>query len=39
MRVYVRLPEDERNAIADVEGYLVRTPGGGEVPPGAGSRP
>ena len=32
MRVYVRLPEDERNAIADVEGYLVRTPGGGEVP-------
>ena len=32
MRVYVRLPEEERNAIADVEGYLVRTPGGGEVP-------
>ncbi len=34
MSVYVRLPEDERNAIADVEGYLVRTPGGGEVPLG-----
>ena len=34
MRVYVRLPEDERDAIADVEGYLVRTPGGGEVPLG-----
>ena len=34
MRVYVRLPEEERNAISDVEGYLVRTPGGGEVPLG-----
>ncbi len=32
IRVYVRLPEEERNAIADVESYLVRTPGGGEVP-------
>ena len=32
MRVYVRLPENERDAIADVEGYLVRTPAGGEVP-------
>ena len=32
MRVYVRLPEEERNAIADVESYLVRTPGGDEVP-------
>ena len=31
--VYVRLPEDERNSTADVEGYLVRTPGG-EVPLG-----
>ena len=31
--VYVRLPEDERNSAADVEGYLVRTPGG-EVPLG-----
>ena len=34
IRVYVRLPEDERNAIADVEQYLVRTPAGGEVPLG-----
>ena len=34
MRVYVRLPEDERNAIGDVESYLVRTPGGREVPLG-----
>ena len=31
--VYVRLPEDERNSATDVEGYLVRTPGG-EVPLG-----
>ena len=34
VRVYVRLPEDERNAIADVEGYMVRTPAGGVVPLG-----
>ncbi len=34
VRVYVRLPEEERNAIADVEGYQVRTPAGGEVPLG-----
>ena len=34
LRVYVRLPEDERNAIADVESYLVRTPTGSEVPLG-----
>ncbi len=34
VRVYVRLPEEERNAIADVEEYLVRTPMGGEVPLG-----
>ena len=34
IRVYVRLPEDERNAIADVEGYLIRTPTGREVPLG-----
>ena len=31
--VYVRLPEEERNSAADVERYLVRTPGG-EVPLG-----
>ena len=33
MRVYVRLPEEERNSATDVERYLVRTPGG-EVPLG-----
>ena len=34
VRVYVRLPAEERNAIADVEKYFVRTPMGGEVPLG-----
>ena len=34
VRVYVRLPEEERNTIADVEEYRVRTPTGGEVPLG-----
>ena len=33
VRVYVRLPEAERNSASDVEGYLIRTPGG-EVPLG-----
>jgi len=28
VRVYVRLPEDERNSIADVERFRVRVPGG-----------
>ena len=32
VRVYVRLPSDERESITDVEGYLLRTPGGAEVP-------
>ena len=32
VRVYVRLPSEERDAITDVERYLVRTPGGAEVP-------
>jgi multidrug efflux pump subunit AcrB len=32
VRVYVRLPESERDAIADVEAYRIRTPDGGEVP-------
>ena len=32
VRVYARLPEEERDAIADVEDYRIRTPGGGEVP-------
>ena len=32
VRVYVRLPADERNSITDIEGYLLRTPSGAEVP-------
>lgn len=32
VRVYVRLPEEDRDAIADIENYLVRTPAGAEVP-------
>jgi multidrug efflux pump subunit AcrB len=32
VRVYVRLPESERDAISDVEEYRVRPPQGGEVP-------
>ena len=32
VRVYVRLPSDERKSITDVEGYLLRTPSGAEVP-------
>ncbi len=31
VRVLVRLPDEERNSIGDVEDYLVRAPGGGEV--------
>ncbi|WP_419939672.1 efflux RND transporter permease subunit [Candidatus Palauibacter sp.] len=31
VRVYVRLPEEERNSAVDIERYMVRTPGGGEV--------
>ena len=34
VRVYARLPERERNAIADLETYRVRTPAGGSVPLG-----
>ena len=34
MRVYVRLPEEERDSPADIEGYLVRTPAGVELPLG-----
>jgi len=29
VRVYVRLPEEERNSIADIDSYRVRLPGGG----------
>ena len=32
VRVYVRLPDAERDDIADLESYLIRTPEGGEVP-------
>ena len=32
VRVYVRLPRDERDAITDIEEYLIRTPSGAEVP-------
>ena len=32
VRVYVRLPADERDSITDIEGYLLRTPSGAEVP-------
>ncbi len=32
VRVYARLPGDERDAITDVEGYLIRTRSGGQVP-------
>ena len=31
VRVYVRLPEEERNSAVDVEKYMVHLPGGGEV--------
>ena len=32
VRVYVRLPEEERNSITDIESSLVRTATGAEVP-------
>jgi multidrug efflux pump subunit AcrB len=32
VRVYVRLPEAERDAVADLDGYRIRTPSGGAVP-------
>ena len=32
VRVYVRLPEVERDAITDIEDYLIRAPSGAEVP-------
>ncbi len=32
VRVYTRLPDDERDAITDVEGYLIHTRSGGDVP-------
>ena len=32
IRVYARLPAEESDALTDVEGYLIRTRAGGEVP-------
>ncbi len=32
VRVYARLPGDERDALTDVEKYMIRTPLGGEAP-------
>ena len=32
VRVYVRLPEEQRNSITDIENYLFRTATGAEVP-------
>lgn len=35
VRVYVRLPQDQRNSIADLKEYRVQIPGSGFVPLGA----
>ncbi len=32
LRVYVRLPEEERRSLHNVEQFLLRTPAGGEIP-------
>jgi len=32
VRVLVRLPTEQRSSLTDIERYLLRTPGGGEVP-------
>ncbi len=32
VRVYVRLPEEQRNSLTDIESYLLRTENGAEVP-------
>ncbi len=32
LRVYVRLPKEERDSVHAIENLLVRTPGGGEIP-------
>ncbi|MEJ2602854.1 MAG: efflux RND transporter permease subunit [Gammaproteobacteria bacterium] len=34
LRIYVRLPEKERETLYSVENFIVRTPGGGEIPLG-----
>jgi len=38
LRVYVRLPESERETLYSVENFIVRTPGGGEIPLGQAAR-
>ena len=32
VRVYARLPDEERNAVADLQEYRIRTPSGADVP-------
>lgn len=32
VRVYTRLPDDQRNALADLDDYRIRTPAGADVP-------
>lgn len=34
VRVYVRLPAEERNSLSDIEAYRIRTPSGATVPLG-----
>ncbi|MDE2710427.1 MAG: efflux RND transporter permease subunit, partial [Acidobacteriota bacterium] len=34
VRVYVRLPEEQRDSVTDIEGYRLRTPAGADVPVG-----
>ncbi len=38
LRVYVRLPEAERETLYAVENFIVRTPAGGEIPLGQAAR-
>lgn len=38
IRVYVRLPKDQRKSVFDLESLLIRTPSGGEVPLGVAAR-
>ncbi|MCY3771692.1 MAG: efflux RND transporter permease subunit, partial [Gemmatimonadetes bacterium] len=34
VRVYVRLPEEQRDSVTDIEGYRLHTPAGADVPVG-----
>ncbi len=38
VRVMVRLPEDERKSLQTLEDFLIRTPGGGEIPLGEAAK-